>query len=407
MATRIYLDNNATTPVDPAVLEALLPFLKDAFGNASSSYALGQDAKRAVTNARQQVADMLEADSANEILFMSGGTETINYTLKGMAFLERARSQRTHIITTCVEHVAVLETCKYLTQTHGFHVTYVPVDSHGRVRVEEVVAAVTPATFLVSIMHANNEVGTLQPIAEVVQAVTKAQTERDLPRIWFHTDASQSIGKVPVSVRTMGVDFLTIAGHKLYAPKGIGALYMRRDVPALTPLVHGASHEMGKRAGTENVAFDVALGHACALIHSHLSDYASHMQRTKQLLLQEIQSVCADVKVTCRVNGPVQPELVLPNTLSIGFKNISAVKLLAYLEDQGICASAGSACHSHSCDDDAQEVKISYVLAAMSVPNEFALGTLRLSVGRTTSEQDVHAAVQAIGAGLVAQQTIH
>uniref|UniRef100_K3X836 cysteine desulfurase n=1 Tax=Globisporangium ultimum (strain ATCC 200006 / CBS 805.95 / DAOM BR144) TaxID=431595 RepID=K3X836_GLOUD len=387
----MYLDYNATTPVDAQVVAALLPFLSDTFGNASSSYALGVDAKRAVEQARAQIAQMLGAATRpDEIVFLSGGTESINYALKGSAQAARRDSGRNHIITCATEHVAVLETCRHL-ETQDFDVTYLPVDEYGQVRVQDVVDAITPATFLVSIMHANNEVGTLQPIADISRAIkSHVNTTQKLP-ILFHTDASQSVGKVRVDVDDLRVDFLTIAGHKLYAPKGIGALYIRAGTPLPSVLVHGASHESGKRAGTENVPYDVALGKACAMIHEHIGEYGAHMQRSKEFLLAQLQSLLQDSGVTFRVNG--HPEQVLPNTLSISFKNISAVKLLRLIEEQGVCASAGSACHSH-CDD--QDAKVSHVLAAMKLPREFALGTLRLSVGRHTTEQELVVAAAAI-----------
>lgn len=281
-----------------------------------------------------------------------------------------------------------------------------------------VIRAITPATFLVSLMHANNEVGTLNPIAEISQAIKQHVLSHKLHPILFHTDASQSIGKVSVDVEELGVDFLTIAGHKLYAPKGIGALFIRAGTPLPAMLIHGASHESGKRAGTENVPFDVALGKACELIRENLSQYAEHMEQSKQFLLEQLQQLLSKTDVKFQVNG--HPEHVLPNTLSISFCNISAVKLLKrtchslpliflyqvltnnsnlsclckpVLEAEGVCASAGSACHSHSDDSNA---KISHVLAAMRIPREYALGTLRLSVGRHTTKEELIVAANAI-----------
>ncbi|GAB9473346.1 Cysteine desulfurase [Globisporangium polare] len=384
---RVYLDYNATTPADPQVVEALVPHLSETFGNASSSYSLGVEAKRAVENARAQVAQVLGATQPNEILFLSGGTESINYALKGSAHVAKRESGRTHIITSVAEHVAVLETCRHL-EIHGFQVTYLDVDQYGRTSVADVIRAITPATFLVSLMHANNEVGTLNPIAEIAQAIKQHVRDNNLQPILLHTDASQSIGKVKVDVDELGVDFLTVAGHKLYAPKGIGALYIRAGTPLPAVLIHGASHESGKRAGTENVPFDVALGKACELIKDNLSQYAEHMQQSKQFLLEQL---LANTKVQFQVNG--HPQHVLPNTLSISFRGISAVKLLNLIEAEGVCASAGSACHSHSDDSNA---KISHVLAAMRIPREYALGTLRLSVGRHTTKEELIIAANAI-----------
>ncbi|TYZ58323.1 hypothetical protein PybrP1_000021 [[Pythium] brassicae (nom. inval.)] len=399
MATTVYLDYNATTPVDARVLAALLPFLSASFGNASSSYALGVDAKRAVARARAQVADLLGA-SPSELLFLSGGSESINLALKGSA---AATSGRRHIVTSAAEHVAVLETCRFL-ESQGFEVTYLGVDEFGRTSVQDVLAALTPETFLVSLMHANNEVGTLNPIADVAAALKQHARENGLAPILLHTDASQSIGKVPVDVDALGVDLLTIAGHKLYAPKGIGALYVRAGTPPPAVLIHGASHEGGRRAGTENVAFDVALGEACAMVHEHLTEYAAHMRAARQFLLEELTDRLASPSISSvqfRVNG--HPEHALPNTLSISFRGLSAVKLLALLEADGVCASAGSACHSHSSSD--ADAKLSHVLAAMKIPREFALGTLRLSVGRHTTREELVAAAAAVHGAV--QQLIH
>ncbi|KAE9338846.1 hypothetical protein PF008_g11858 [Phytophthora fragariae] len=380
--TRVYLDYNATTPVEPAVLQALLPFLGPQFGNASSSYALGQTAKQAVAVARAQVASMLGAADTSEVVFLSGGTESINYAIKGAALAAKRESGRSHIVTSCVEHVAVLETCKWL-ETRGFQVTYLPVDRFGCVRVQDVLDALTPQTCVVSIMLANNEVGSLQPVADISRAVRRFVDEQEqrLP-IAVHTDASQAIGKVRVNVQDLGVDLLTVAGHKLYAPKGIGALYIREGTTVDT-IIHGASQENGRRGGTENVALVAALGQACALVEKNLHDY--------------------------QVNG--HPELSLPNTISISFENISAPRILDLIEAEGVYASAGSACHSHQHDSNTDKQKkperqeehitISHVLAAMHVAPELAKGTLRLSVGRSTAQEEllyaanvIHKAIQ-------------
>ncbi|TMW58584.1 hypothetical protein Poli38472_010143 [Pythium oligandrum] len=385
----VYLDYNATTPVADEVFEAMVPYLRQSYGNASSSHTLGLDAKRAVDQARAQIATMLQADSPSEILFLSGGTESINYAIKGSAAVEKHGRDRNHIITSCVEHVAVLETCRYL-EGKGYEVTYVPVDEHGRVNVEDVIQAVKPSTFFISVMLANNEVGTVQPIAEITQRVKDivASHPDEYSRVLFHTDASQAIGKIPVSVHDLGVDFLTIAGHKLYAPKGIGALYMRSSAPIPETLVHGASHEHGRRAGTENVPYIAGLGKACELVTQNISTYKTEMATRKSALFREIQAQLAGAGVELRVNG--HPEHVLPNTLSLSYKDISAIQLLQMIEGQSVYASAGSACHSHHGEE---EVKPSAVLTAMKVPIEFALGTLRLSVGRETSDSDIkHAA---------------
>ncbi|EGZ16718.1 hypothetical protein PHYSODRAFT_351041 [Phytophthora sojae] len=403
--TRVYLDYNATTPVEPAVLQALLPFLGPQFGNASSSYALGQTAKQAVAVARAQVASMLGAADAGEVVFLSGGTESINYAIKGAALAARRESGRSHIVTSCVEHVAVLETCKWL-ETQGFRVTYLPVDRFGCVRVQDVLDALTPQTCVVSIMLANNEVGSLQPVADISRAVRRFADEQEqrLP-IAVHTDASQAIGKVRVNVQDLGVDLLTVAGHKLYAPKGIGALYIREGT-AVDTIIHGASQESGRRSGTENVALVAALGQACALVEKNLHEYAVIMQESRTFLLEQIQKHCSLTNVSYQVNG--HPELSLPNTLSISFENINAPRILDLIEAEGVYASAGSACHSHQHDNDndgdkqkkperqEERITISHVLAAMHVAPEFAKGTLRLSVGRSTTQEELLYAANAI-----------
>lgn len=392
----VYLDYNATTPVEPDVLQALLPYLGLHFGNASSSYALGQNAKNAVVKARAQVASMLGASSPEEVVFLSGGTESINYAIKGSALAAQRSSGRNHIITSVVEHVAVLETCKWL-ETQGFQVTYLPVDRFGCVRVQDLVDALTPETCVVSIMLANNEVGSLQPVAEISSAVRRFVEEQDksLP-IVVHTDASQAIGKVRVNVNALGVDLLTIAGHKLYAPKGIGALYIRAGTD-VDVIIHGASQENGRRGGTENVALDVALGKACEMVEKNLHEYAVIMRESRTFLLEQIQKHCSITNINYQVNG--HPELSLPNTLSISFENINAPRLLDLIEADGVFASAGSACHSHSHDSDKkpeQSITISHVLAAMHVAPEFAKGTLRLSVGRSTTQEELLHAANAI-----------
>ncbi|KAG7388845.1 hypothetical protein PHYPSEUDO_011679 [Phytophthora pseudosyringae] len=405
--TRVYLDYNATTPVEPAVLQALLPFLGPQFGNASSSYALGQTARQAVAAARAQVASVLGAGDPSEVVFLSGGTESINYAIKGAALAAKRASGRSHLVTSCVEHVAVLETCKWL-ETQGFRVTYLPVDRFGCVRAQDVLDALTTQTCVVSVMLANNEVGSLQPVAEISRAVRRFEAQQEaadrLP-IVVHTDASQAVGKVRVDVQDLGVDLLTVAGHKLYAPKGIGALYVREGT-AVDTIIHGASQENGRRGGTENVALVAALGQACALVEKHLHEYAAVMQESRIFLLEQIQKHCSLTNVPYQVNG--HPELSLPNTLSISFENINAPRLLDLIEADGVYASAGSACHSHKQDcgnnkvedkgPEGQEehITISHVLAAMHVAPEFAKGTLRLSVGRSTTQEELLHAANAI-----------
>jgi cysteine desulfurase len=302
MRPPIYLDYNATTPVDPAVLLAMRPYLERQFGNPSSGHLYGEAARAAVEAARAQVAALLEC-APEEIVFTGGGSESDNYALKGVAFARRARDGGDHLITSQIEHPAVLATCRYLEERHGYRVTYLPVDKSGMVDPAAVEAAISSETILISIMHANNEVGTLEPIAEIGRIARRHG-------IALHTDAAQSVGKVPVQVDELGVDLLTVVGHKLYAPKGIGALYVRSGT-MLDPLIHGAGHEGGRRAGTENVPYIVALGAACALAKEQLADRAARWQELRARLLSGLEARVGPVQV----NGHL--EWRLPNTLNI------------------------------------------------------------------------------------------
>lgn len=306
-----------------------------------------------------------------------GGTESINYALRGASATAFEKHKKNHLITSCVEHVAVLETCKYL-EKKGFTVTYVPVDRSGRVCAQDITNAITSETFLVSIMHSNNEIGTLQPIRDICQAVKAID-----PSILVHTDASQSIGKVAVDVQTLGVDYLTLAGHKCYAPKGIGALYVKSGTPSLEKLIHGAGQENGQRAGTENVLLTVALGKACELVTQSLPQATQQLERLKYELLKGIKKHC---QVDYIVNGGTAP--VLPNTLSISFKSVLASEILEDLQG-AVAASAGAACHSSG-------VSMSHVLRAIRVPVDYAAGTIRLSVGRSTTLDQVTTAAEYI-----------
>jgi len=366
----IYLDYNATTPVDPAVAKAMLPYLHEHFGNPSSAHPYGVTTKGAVEQARGQVARLIGA-RPEEILFTSGGSESNNTTILGVA--RSLGSQGRHIITSAVEHPAILEPCHAL-EAEGFRITVVPVDGLGRVDPGTVAAAITPDTILITIMHANNEVGTIQPLAEIAAMAKEA-------RVLFHTDAAQSVGKIPVAVNDLGIDFLTIAGHKLYAPKGVGALYIRsgRELPSL---IHGAAHESGRRAGTENVLLVVGLGKACELAADRLSEAQKHSTGLRDRLWDGLSASTT----SCRRNG--DPARCLPNTLSVSFPNVDASTLLAEIDDQ-IAASAGAACHADGVD-------VSTVLEAMKVPVEYAMGTVRLSVGRLTTATEVDTAVEVL-----------
>ena len=365
----VYLDYNATTPIDPVVSEAMLPFITQHFGNPSSGHTYGVTTNLAVENARSQVADLIGCNSS-EIVFTSGGTEANNYAIKGIT--GAYKSKGSHIITSGIEHPAITEVCKYML-TIGCTTTYVPVDQYGRVDPNKVEEAITDDTVLITIMHANNEVGTIQPIQEISKISRRHG-------IFLHSDCAQSIGKIPVEVDELGVDLLSIAGHKQYAPKGVGALYVRSGVQ-LEKIMHGANHESGLRAGTENVILIVGLGEACRLIRDHLSEYIDNMQTMRDLL--EV-GLTGD-NIDSRING--HPILRLPNTLSIGFKGVAADQLLLDLDS--VASSAGAACHTDN-------VEISQVLEAMKVPLEYAAGTIRLSVGRYTTQQEVSHAVKEI-----------
>ena len=366
----IYLDYNATTPIDPQVAEAMLPYVHGLFGNPSSGHAFGLAARQGVDRAREQVSNLLGCPAA-DLVFTSGGTEANNHAIKGAA--HAAPGQRNHIVTSAIEHPAVTEVCRYL-EGRAFRVTYLPVDKHGLVDVGQLEDALSDETLLVTVMHANNEVGTVQPIAEIAELAHRYGA-------LAHTDAAQSVGKVPVKVDDLGVDLLSVAGHKLYAPKGIGALYVRPGVK-LEKFMHGANHEQNRRAGTENVIEMVGLGMACQLINEKLASYAGHMCQMRDLLESDLLESGADIKI----NG--HPEKRLPNTSSVSFRGLEADRILAALPT--VAASAGAACHS-------DQVQVSHVLEAMKIPTEYAMGTLRFSVGRFTTAEEIDRAVAKVG----------
>jgi cysteine desulfurase len=371
----IYLDYNATTPLDPAVVEAMLPYLRDHFGNPSSTHAFGKTAHEAIELARGQVASLLGAQP-DEIVFTSGGTEASNYAIKGAVFArlrELGKAGDFHLITSAVEHPATREPCEFLKRL-GCRLTIVPVDRFGRVEPEAVRKAIDRRTILISIMHANNEVGTLQPIAEIA----KMARERG---VLVHTDAAQSLGKVAVDVSELNVDLLSVAGHKLYAPKGIGALYVRRGVK-LEPLLHGAGHENGRRAGTENVPYIVGLGVACEAVQRSLPASTERLLTLRDRLWNRLYAELGE-----RINLNGHPELRLPNTLSACFSGHIGAELLERVPE--IAASTGSACHEGS-------VILSAVLQAMGVASKRGQGTLRLTVGRFTTEDEIDRAAAAL-----------
>jgi cysteine desulfurase len=375
----IYLDYNATTPVDPAVLAAMLPYLREHFGNPSSAHAYGKAARDAVDVARAQVAGLLGAE-ADEVVFTGGGSEASNHAIKGACFVGGPRPDAVHVITTAVEHPATARPVEFL-RALGAEVTVLPVDRFGRIDPDAVRRAITPRTRLVSLMHSNNEVGTLMPVREVA-AICR---ERG---VLVHTDCAQSLGKVPAGVNELGVDLLTVAGHKLYAPKGVGALFVRHGV-RLEPLIHGAGHETGRRAGTENVPYIVGLGAACEIAAKSLPAETERLRALRDRLHAKLRDAPGERVV---LNG--HPELRLPNTLNVNFVGHVGAELLA--KAPGVAASTGSACHEG-------QVKLSPVLAAMGVPPELGRGAVRLSVGRFTTEGEVDRAAEVLVAATKAR----
>lgn len=361
---RIYFDHSATTPVHPEVFTEMKKFLTGQFGNASSIHSFGREAQEAVEQARNRVAQAIGAES-REIFFTSGGTESDNMAIKGLARANREKGN--HIITSAVEHHAVLDACEAL-KKEGFEITVVPVDENGTVLLDKLAEAVNDRTILISVMHANNEVGTIQPVKEIA-ALAK---ERG---IVFHTDAVQSVGKIPVDVNEIGVDLLSISGHKIYGPKGIGALYIRRGVH-IEPLLHGGGQERKRRPGTENVPSIVGLGKAVELVTKDLDKETERLAALRDRLIKEVQERIEDVKL----NG--HPENRVPNNINFSFKYIEGESLLLNLDLKGIAASTGSACSSGSLEP-------SHVLLAMGVPVELAHGSLRVTLGRDNTEEDV------------------
>ncbi len=368
----IYLDYNATTPVDPAVRDAMLPYLEEHFGNPSSGYIYGRAAKEAVTRAREQVATLI-GSSPEEITFTSGGSEADNQAIIGTALANTDRGR--HIITSRIEHPAVTGTCRYLEEKLGFQVTYLPVNGYGLVDAADVRRAISEETVLITIMHANNEVGTIEPIEEIGEAAR----ERG---VLLHTDAAQSCGKIGVDVNRLKVDLLTIAGHKLYAPKGIGVLYIRRG-SRIDPYIHGAGQESGRRAGTENVPYMVGLGTACEIAGESLPATGKTLSYLRDRLQAGLEAGLGKDRV--RLNG--HPEKRLPNTLNMSLRGVVGEELLGAIPE--IAASTGAACHAGTTDP-------SGVLLEMGVERETALGALRLTLGRWSTEAEVDRAVELI-----------
>lgn len=366
----IYLDYNASTPVDPEVIRAMQPYIETDYGNPSSVHARGVPLRKAINLGRKQVADLIDC-SPDEVTFTSGASECNNWVIKGAAFSYRERGN--HIITSQIEHPSVIHACGYL-EKQGARVTYLPVDRYGSVDPAEVEKAVTPQTILISVMHANNEVGTLQPISEISRIAKRHG-------IVFHTDAAQSIGKIPVSVSDLGVDLLSVAGHKLYAPKGVGALYIRTGI-IVEPLIHGAGQESGHRSGTENAAYIVALGKACELAQHDLPEREPQISELRDLFQRRLKERLGDCVV---ING--HPECRLPNTLHVSFANTTGVDLLAKIPE--LCASTGAACHSG-------QIHLSATLKAMGIAPEIGVGAVRFSLGRYTTGQEIQDAAALI-----------
>ncbi len=365
----IYLDYNATTPIDIEVKEAMLPYLNEHFGNPSSSHWYGTQTKKALENARLQIDGLINC-SPNEIVFTSGGTESNNLAIKGFALKNREKGN--HIITSTIEHPAVIEVCKFL-EKNDFNISYIPVNKYGIVNLSELEKAITAQTILITIMHANNEVGTIQPIKEISEVARKNE-------IIFHTDAAQSVGKIPVDVNLLGVDMLSIAGHKMYAPKGVGTLYIRNGVH-LENIMFGANQEQDIRPGTENILEIVGLGKACEIVGRDLAKNMSHMRKMRDKLHEMLIEIFPDLKL----NG--HPKNRLPNTLNVCFKNVDEYfQLSLFLE---VAASTGAACHS-------DVTTLSPVLQAMNVLPELARGAIRFSTGKMTTEKEIKQAVDII-----------
>ncbi|MFQ6073452.1 MAG: cysteine desulfurase NifS [Methanosarcinales archaeon] len=368
---RIYMDHGATSRVDPEVVKAMQPYFTEYFGNASSLHSFGREAKKVLEDSREKVANFIGAKK-NEIIFTAGGTESDNMAIKGVAYKNRKKGN--HIITSAIEHPAVIETCKYL-EKQGFEVTYLPVYSEGIVRVEDLENAITDKTILITIMHANNEIGTIQPIEEI----GKIAKEKD---IYFHTDAVQSVGKIPVDVDAMNIDLLSISSHKIYGPKGVGALYIRKGTK-IEPLVHGGGHEFGLRSTTENIPGIVGLAKAIELRKERMQEDLEKLTPLRDYL---IRGVLTNIEESY-LNGHLTQRL--PNNANFYFKYIEGESLILNLDRKGIAASTGSACSS-------TKLEPSHVLLAIGLKPEDAHGSLRLTLGRENTKKEVEYVLEAL-----------
>ena len=361
---QIYLDYAATTPTHPDVLQAMLPYFSDMFGNPSAIYSYGQKAKGAIEEARSKVAGLIGARD-DEIVFTSGGTEADNFAIKSIAYASEPKGN--HIITSSIEHHAVIETCKFL-ERKGFLVTYLPVDEYGLVSVDDVKNAITDKTILISIMYANNEIGTIEPITEVGKLAKEAGVS-------FHTDAVQAAGHIPVDVNELGVDLLSMSAHKLYGPKGVGALYIRKGIK-LAPFMHGGGQEKKRRASTENVPGIVGFGRAAELAQQEIHEETQRLTHLRNMLIKRLMEQIDHV----HLNGP--PQKRLPNNINVSVDFVEGESMLLNLDLEGISASTGSSCSSSS-------LEASHVLLATGLPHEQAHGSLRFTLGKWTSEDDI------------------
>ncbi|OYT56708.1 MAG: cysteine desulfurase NifS [Candidatus Aenigmarchaeota archaeon ex4484_14] len=367
---KIYLDYAATTPVDKRVLEEMKPYFSEKYGNASSLHSLGTEAKRALEEAREKVASVIKANP-KEIIFTSSGTESNNTALKGVAFANRDKGK--HIITTPIEHDCVLNSARWL-KKQGFDVDFIPVDKYGLVDLEKLEELIRKDTILISVMHANNEIGTIEPIKEI----GKIAKEHD---VYFHTDAAQSYGKIDIDVKKMNIDLITANAHKIYGPKGVGALFIREGVK-IDPLLHGGGHEFGLRSSTENVAGIVGFGKAAELAKKEMRGESERLIKLRNTLIENILKID-----DCWLNG--HPDKRLPNNANFSFRFIEGESLVMYLDMQGICASTGSACSSKSLEP-------SHVLTAIGLKPEEAHGSLRLTTGRFTTKEDIDYVVEVL-----------
>ncbi len=362
---KIYMDYSATTPVKKEVLDEMLPYFTEHFGNASSHYSFGEEAKAGLEKARGQVANLINAETS-EIYFTAGGSESDNWAIEGTAL--KLKEKGNHIITSKIEHHAVLHTCEYLEKRHGFEVTYLDVDENGKINLEELENAIKDTTVLITIMFANNEIGTIEPIKEIAQIAKRH-------KVLFHTDAVQALANVKIDVKDLGIDMMSMSSHKIYGPKGIGALYIRKGL-IIDNLIHGGAQERKRRAGTENIPAIVGFGKACELAEANFDSHVKHLTRLRDKLIDGIEKAIPCTKV----NGHREDRL--PGNANFAFKYIEGEGMLLLLDHVGIAGSSGSACTSGSLDP-------SHVLLAIGLPHEIAHGSLRLTVGDFTTEEDI------------------